>query len=51
MPVWLVAHVGPRMSSVDGVVIGPCKGALMGMDIGWPIVTNWEFVVLLCENT
>ena len=33
-----------------GVAIAPWERAIFGVDIDWSLVTNVEFVALLCEN-
>jgi len=35
---------GLEMGVLDGVVIVKGEGAVLGMNLGRPIVTNWAFV-------
>jgi len=47
----MVGRVGPRMCTADGSVDCPMEmGSFFGGDMGLPVVTNGEFVTLLCEN-
>ena len=50
MPFGMVGQMNLRMCSVDGVLITSCEGAILGVDMGRPIVTSEDFVVLLCMN-
>jgi len=36
--------------NVDVVADCPTEKGTFWVDMGWPIVTNGEFVALLCEN-
>jgi len=44
MPFWMVSGVGQRMGVLDGVEIIEGKGAVLGVNVGHPIVTNGDFV-------
>jgi len=39
MPSWMVGRLGLRMQQLDGVQITSWEGALLGMDMGRPIIT------------
>jgi len=44
MPFWMVSGVGREMGVLDGVMIVERKGAVLGVNLGRPIVTNEDFV-------
>ena len=43
MPFGVVSGVGQRLGVLDGVVIVEGEGAVLGMNLGHPIVTNGTF--------
>ena len=45
MPFGVLSGVGQGMGVLDGVVIVEREGAVLGMNVGRPIVTNGDFVV------
>jgi len=45
-----VGRVGLTMCSVGEVADRLMVRGNFGVNMGWPIVTNGEFVALLCEN-
>jgi len=47
MPFGVVSGVGWGMGVLDGVVIIGVEGAVVGVNLGRPIVTNWAFVAYL----
>ena len=44
MPLGMVSRVSRGMGVLDGVVIVEGEGAVFGMNLGHPIVTNGAFV-------
>jgi len=50
MPFGMVSGGGQGMGVLDGVVIIKGEGAVLGVNLGHPIVTNGEFVALLCGS-
>jgi len=44
MPFGVVGRLGPRMRQVVGLAVAPWQGAILGVDVGHPIVTNGYFV-------
>ena len=46
----VVSRVGPWICSVDGGRDRPTEKGNFWVDMGWPIVTNGEYVALLREN-
>jgi len=49
MPFGVMGRLGPRMSQLDGVAIVRWEGAILGVDVGHPIVTNGD-LLLSCVN-
>jgi len=48
----VLGQVGPRMFSVDGVLIAPQEGAIFGVDMGQPIEPKgnlWRCCERKCE--
>jgi len=50
MPFGMVSGVGQGICALDGGGDRRRKGAVLGVNFGHPIVTNGEFVALLCES-
>jgi len=50
MPFGMIGRVGPRMCNVNRGIDRPTEMGNFGVDMGRSIVTNGEFVALLCEN-
>jgi len=48
--VWGGEWVGQGMGVLDGVVIVEGKGAVLGLNLGHPIVTNEDFATRLFPN-
>ena len=46
----VVSGVGREMSVLDGVVIVEGEGAVLGVNLGRPIVTNGDFATRLFQN-
>jgi len=44
MPFGIVSGVGRGMDVLDGMVIVEGEGAVLGMNLGRPIITNGDFV-------
>jgi len=47
MPFGVVSGVNRGMGVLDGMVIIEGEGAVLGVNLGHPTVTNWDFVVQL----
>jgi len=50
MPFGMVSGIGRGMGVLDGVVIVKGKGAVLGVNLGHPIVTNGDFATWLFPN-
>ena len=50
MPFGVVSGVGQGMGVLDGVVIFEEERAVLGVNLGCPIVTIEDFVAWLCES-
>jgi len=49
----MICRLGPRMKQVDGVGDCPTRRAVLGVDMGRPIVTNGDFMAYcqyLCKS-
>jgi len=45
MPFGLMGWLGPQMRQAVRVEIAPQEGAILGVNMGHPIVTNGDFMV------
>ena len=50
MPFGMVSGAGRGMGVLDGVVIVKGEGAVLVLNFGRPIVTNWDFATRLFPN-
>jgi len=50
VPLGVVSRVGQGMGVLDGAVIIGGEGAILGVNLGHPIVTNGDFVTWLFPN-
>ena len=50
MPFGVVSGVGLGMDALDGVVIVEGEGAVLGVNLGRPVVTIGDSVAPLCES-
>jgi len=50
MPFGMMSGVSRRMGVLDGVMIIEGEGAVLGVNLGHPIVTNGDFAMWLFPN-